>query len=201
MTEMKEKHQPIEAIDEDRRRFLLKTTGLVGGLGALCALTPFAVSLLPSSKTAAKAGPVEVDIGHLNPGEQMTVAWRGQPVWIIRRTAEEIKALNQPNPYLRDPNSLAEQQPDYAKNDYRSVNPEYLVLIGICTHLGCTPKYKPSMDNLGKNWPGGFICPCHGSRFDLAGRVYKSMPAPLNLEVPPYRFINEKLILIGDEAD
>lgn len=186
-------------IDEARRKFLLNTTCALGGVGVLCALTPFVSSLLPSDKAQALGAPLEVDLSKMEPGEQAVVEWRGKPVWIIRRTQDMLQNLQTHDSQLRDPQSLVEQQPDYAKNAYRSINPEYLVLIGICTHLGCSPKYKPSMDELGKDWPGGFFCPCHGSTFDLAGRVFKGVPAPINLEVPPYRFINAHTIIIGEE--
>ncbi len=189
-----------EQIDEDKRKFLLTTTSVIGGVGALCALTPFVSSWMPSAKARAAGAPVEVDLSKLEPGQQVTVEWRGKPVWIIKRTQEMIDSLKGHEDRLRDPNSLVEQQPEYAKNSYRSIEPEYLVLIGICTHLGCIPKYKPYEQELGKDWPGGFYCPCHGSSFDLAGRVFKHVPAPINLAVPPYRFVKKDVIIIGEEA-
>ncbi len=188
-----------ESIDEDRRQFLLTTTGVLGGVGALCALTPFVASWMPSAKAQAAGAPVEVDLGKLEAGQQITVEWRGKPVWIIRRTEDMLKHLDDIKEKLRDPDSLVEQQPVYAQNKFRSIKPEYLVLVGICTHLGCAPKYKPYEKELGPDWPGGFYCPCHGSSFDLAGRVFKSVPAPINLEVPPYRFVSEHVILIGED--
>jgi ubiquinol-cytochrome c reductase iron-sulfur subunit len=188
-----------EKIDEQRRRFLLTSTGILGGVGALCALTPFVASWAPSTKAQAAGAPVMVDLSKLEPGQQVTVEWRGRPVWIIRRTPEMLKKLNQANPQLRDPDSQVDQQPDYAQNKYRSIKPEYLILVGICTHLGCSPKYKPFEKELGKDWPGGFYCPCHGSMFDLAGRVYKSVPAPINLEVPSHHFIGDHQVLIGED--
>jgi ubiquinol-cytochrome c reductase iron-sulfur subunit len=142
---------------------------------------------------------VQVDLSKLEPGQQVTVAWQGKPVWIIRRTKTMLEQLALDEALLRDPNSLVDQQPEYAKNRYRSINPEYLVLIGICTHLGCSPKYTPEVNELGPHWPGGFFCPCHGSTFDLAGRVFKGVPAPINLQVPPYKFISEHVIVIGEE--
>lgn len=187
-------------IDEERRRFLLATTCVVGGIGALCALTPFVSSLMPSAKAQAAGIPIEVDLNTIKPGEQLIIEWRGKPVWIIRRTKEMLQRIKENETQLRDPYSLVDQQPDYAKNQYRSINPEYLVLIGICTHLGCSPKYKPNQGDLNPDWQGGFFCPCHASTFDLAGRVFKGMPAPINLEVPPYRFINTHTILIGEEG-
>jgi len=190
---------PDDSVDERRRQFLLTTTGVLGGVGALCALTPFVSSWMPSAKAQAAGAPVQVDLSKIEPGQQVTVEWRGRPVWIIRRTAEMLKHLNDTTAQLRDPDSLVEQQPSYAQNKFRSIKPEYLVLIGICTHLGCSPKYKPFEKELGPDWPGGFYCPCHGSMFDLAGRVFKSVPAPINLEVPPYRYISEHEIIIGED--
>lgn len=189
-----------DQIDEDRRRFLLTTTCVLGSVGALCALTPLVSSWLPGAKTQADAAPVQVDLSKLEPGEQATVEWRGKPVWIIRRTPEMLHKLSENAAMLRDPHSLTAQQPAYAKNEHRSINPEYLVLIGICTHLGCAPKYKPTLGDLGTDWPGGFFCPCHGSTFDLSGRVFKNVPAPINLEVPPYYFIDQHTIVIGEEV-
>ncbi len=188
-----------DRIDEDRRQFLLKTTCVLGGIGALCALTPFVASWLPSAKAQAEGAPVHVDLSKLEPGEQAVVEWRGKPVWIIRRTKEMLQRLSQGSSRLRDPNSVTRQQPPYAKNEFRSINPEYLVLIGICTHLGCSPKYKPNLGDLGPDWPGGFFCPCHGSTFDLSGRVFKDVPAPINLEVPPYYFIDQHTLVIGED--
>ena len=189
-----------DSIDEDKRKFLLKATGVLGGVGAVCALTPFVSSWLPSAKAQAAGAPVQVDLSKLEPGQQVTVEWRGKPVWIVRRTPEMLAQLAGADEQLRDPLSLVDQQPEYAKNKYRSINPEYLVLIGICTHLGCSPKYTPQVNELGPNWPGGFYCPCHGSTFDLAGRVFKGVPAPINLQVPPYQFLSEHLIVIGQDT-
>lgn len=187
-------------LDEDRRKFLLKSTCVLGGVGAACALTPFVASWLPSDKAQAAGAPVEVDLSRMEFGEQAIIEWRGKPVWIIKRTKEMLQHLKTDESLLRDPDSLVDQQPEYAKNRYRSIKPEYLVLIGICTHLGCSPKYVPSLRELGPEWPGGFLCPCHGSTFDLSGRVFKGVPAPINLEVPPYRFVNEHTMIIGEEA-
>ncbi|KTD33339.1 ubiquinol--cytochrome c reductase, iron-sulfur subunit [Legionella nautarum] len=207
MTQIDKKHSSqednpdTETVDEQRRRFLLVTTGVLGGIGAACALTPFISSWLPSAKAQAEGAPVQVDLSRLEPGQQVTVEWQGKPVWIIRRTKKMLAQLVGHDAQLRDPQSLVEQQPAYAKNQYRSINPEYLVLIGICTHLGCAPKYRPAANEFGPHWPGGFYCPCHGSTFDLAGRVFKGVPAPINLEVPPYRFINSSTIVIGEEEE
>ena len=190
---------PEEPIDQKRRRFLQTSACVLGGVGALCALTPFVSSWLPSAKTRADGGPIEVDLSHLEPGQRLVVEWRGKPIWIIRRTAAMLEQLHHSEPRLRDPLSKVEQQPAYAKNVHRSIKPDILVLVGICTHLGCVPHYKPSEQELGPDWPGGFYCPCHGSSFDLAGRVFKSVPAPINLEVPPHRFVSEHLIIIGED--
>ena len=192
--------QSEDRIDPARRRFLIASTCVLGGIGAACSLIPFASSLMPSAKAVASTGPVQVDLSKMEPGEQVIVEWRGKPVWIIKRSQIMLEQLNNTDKtQLRDPLSLVKQQPDYAKNKYRSIQPEYLVLIGICTHLGCSPKYKPNLGELGSHWPGGFFCPCHGSTFDLAGRVFKGVPAPINLEVPPHHFINSTTLIIGEE--
>ncbi|MBA2656640.1 MAG: ubiquinol-cytochrome c reductase iron-sulfur subunit [Tatlockia sp.] len=188
-----------ELIDERRRRFLIASSSVLGGIGLVCAMKPFISSWLPSSSAQAAGLPIQVDLTKIEPGQQLTVEWRGKPIWIIRRTPEMLTQLKGHNAQLRDPNSQVEQQPVYAKNIYRSINPEYLVLIGICTHLGCVPKYTAESKDLGAQWPGGFYCPCHGSTFDLAGRVLKGVPAPINLEVPPYYFKSEKVIVIGQD--
>jgi ubiquinol-cytochrome c reductase iron-sulfur subunit len=196
----KSKKNANEQVDEKRRQFLLTSTKILGGIGAACALTPFVSSWMPSAKAKAAGAPVEVDLTKLEPGQQVTVEWRGKPVWIIRRSEEMIKQIKDDDPRLRDPDSaVVEQQPEYAQNKYRSIKPEYLVLVGICTHLGCIPKYNPDKKELGEDWTGGFYCPCHGSSFDLAGRVFKNVPAPINLEVPPYRFVSDHVIIIGEE--
>lgn len=186
-----------EEVDEQRRQFLLSAAAVLGGVGVSCSFIPLIASWFPSARAQAEGAPVEVDLSKMEPGQQVTVAWRGKPVWIIRRTKEMLQHLVTHDTQLRDPKSLVEQQPTYAKNEYRSVNPEYLVLIGICTHLGCSPKYVPTEKELGPSWPGGFYCPCHGSTFDLSGRVFKGAPAPINLEVPPYKFISKDVIVIG----
>ncbi|BCA96818.1 ubiquinol-cytochrome c reductase iron-sulfur subunit [Legionella antarctica] len=194
----KNKEKPL---DEERRLFLLASTSALAAVGAVCALTPFVSSWLPSAKTRAAAAPVQVDLSKMEPGEQVVVAWRGKPVWIIRRTKEMLHRLIGNEDLLRDPQSLVDQQPEYAKNIFRSINPEYLVLVGICTHLGCSPKYKPVTGELNSDWRGGFFCPCHGSTFDLSGRVFKGVPAPINLEVPPHHFINEHTLVIGEDRN
>lgn len=188
-----------DAIDEQRRQFLLTSTKIMGGIGAMCALTPFVASWMPSAKARAAGAPVEVDLSKLEPGQQVTVEWRGKPVWIIRRNQAMLDSLDEHNDRLRDPGSVVDQQPAYAKNEFRSIKPDYLVLVGICTHLGCIPKYEPDEKKLGADWTGGFYCPCHGSSFDLAGRVFKNVPAPINLEVPPHHFVSEHVVIIGEE--
>lgn len=187
-----------ELIDEQRRQFLIKSAGILVGVGVSCAMIPLVSSLLPSAKVQASSAPVQVDLSQLEPGQQVTVEWQGKPVWIIRRTPAMLRKLAAHEGQLRDPHSLVDQQPPYAQNQYRSLNPEYLVLIGICTHLGCIPRYTPTNQALEPQWPGGFYCPCHGSTFDLSGRVFKGVPAPINLQVPPYRFVSDNVILIGE---
>ena len=190
----------VDRIDRNRRQFLTVATVATGVVGAGFAIFPFLASLKPSARAQALGAPVEVTIGSMQPGELVRVMWRGKLVFILRRTDEMISRLSAELDQLRDPNSeVVEQQPDYAANDTRSVKPEFLVVIGSCTHLGCAPiedfEVRPS-----DHWSGGFFCPCHGSKFDLAGRVYKGVPAPLNLRVPPHRFVRDDLILIGLDA-
>lgn len=189
-------------IDKKRRHFLTAAATVVGGAGVIATAIPFVSTLSPSAKTKAVGGPIEVDISGLKLGERMVEKWRGKPVWILRRSEESLADLSGMTDILRDPESEVEQQPEYAKNEYRSVNPEYLVVIGLCTHLGCSPNYlaRNEANDFGADWKGGFFCPCHGSKFDLAGRVYKGVPAPANLVVPKYQFISKSKILIGDDS-
>ena len=190
-------------INKQRRRFLTTAATVVGGAGAIATAIPFITTLSPSAKTKAIGGPVEVDISHLQPDQKMTVKWQGKPVWILRRDENALSMLASLDAEHKDPKSdVAGQQPEYAKNTYRSVKPEYLVVIGLCTHLGCSPSYLTAEEQqvLGPDWKGGFWCPCHGSRFDMAGRVYKGVPAPTNLVVPPYKFISATVIRIGDDS-
>jgi len=185
------------------RRQLLVATSAAGGVAAVATAVPFVASLTPSERAKAAGAPVEADISKLAPGEMMTVEWRGKPVWILRRTPEMLASLEKTDAVVSDPESSKEMQPDYAKNKNRSINPEYLIAVGICTHLGCSPseKFKIGAESgMGDDWHGGFLCPCHGSRFDLSGRVYKSMPAPDNLEVPPHKYLSATTILIGDDS-
>ncbi len=185
-------------MEEDRRRLLAITVALMAGLGIAASAVPFLASWQPTAETQT-ASLVEVNLSSLAPGESMLVAWQNKPVWIIRRTQAMLDNLPHIDPLLRDPDSLVEQQPPYTRNEYRSLNPEYLILIGLCTHLGCSPQFKPSLGELNRKWPGGFYCPCHGSMFDLAGRVMKGMPAPTNLRIPPYRFIDAHTLIIGED--
>ena len=187
-------------VDKQRRQFLVTSTQVMGGIGAILASVPFIASWFPSAKTKAANAPIQVDLSQIKPGQQVTVEWQGKPVWIIRRTQGMLASLATHDNALRDPDSLVQQQPIYAQNRYRSINPDYLIVIGICTHLGCAPKYTPTEKTLGPDWPGGFYCPCHGSTFDLAGRVFKGVPAPINLEVPPYRFVGKQCVIIGEEG-
>lgn len=191
-----------QQVDRKRRRFLTAATTVVGGAGCAFAAVPFIASFQPSARTRAIGAPIEIDIGKLAPGQMITDKWRGKPVWVVRRTPEMLARLAELEPRLRDPASEEPQQPAYAANQYRSIKPEFLVVVGICTHLGCSPTYVPEPDGeLGEDWLGGFFCPCHGSRFDLAGRVYKGVPAPANLEVPPYTFISDNVILVGADEE
>ncbi len=184
----------------ERRRFLTGSTVLVGGTGMVVAAWPFVASMSPSAAARTAGAPVEVDIGRMEWGQKIDLIWRKQPIWIIRRTPEMVQHLEQEADYLRDPHSDFGEQPDFARNPHRSLQPEFLVLVGVCTHLGCNPTYRPDAAprDLGADWPGGFFCACHGSRFDMAGRVYTNVPANANLRVPPYRFVSETRILIGE---
>jgi len=192
-----------EGVDRDKRRFLTMLTSVVGTVGVGFVATPFVLSMTPSARARAAGAPVEVDISALEPGQMLTIEWRGKPVWIVRRTKDMLSRLDGLNNLLADPNSkVADQQPVYATNEFRSIKPEVLVLVGICTHLGCSPDKRLAAgpaSGLGDEWPGGFFCPCHGSKFDLSGRVYKNVPAPTNLVVPPHMFVTDNKILIGED--
>jgi ubiquinol-cytochrome c reductase iron-sulfur subunit len=190
-------------IDSGKRRFLTAAASVVGGAGAIAVAIPFVVSVAPSAKAEAAGAPVLVDISQLEVGQLLTVEWRGKPVWIYRRSPEVLDALPTLSDELRDPGSeVASQQPEYCQNDTRSIRDEVMVLVGICTHLGCSPTYRPELapEDLGEEWKGGFFCPCHGSKFDLAGRVYQGVPAPINLEVPQYHFQGDNTVIIGEDA-
>lgn len=187
--------------DTGRRRFLTAATTVVGGIGLACAAFPFAASWSPSVKARALGAPVDVDISKIEPGQKITVAWRGKPIFVVHRTKEELATLSKVTKELRDPDSQEPQQPKYATNIYRSIKEDIFVVVGICTHLGCVPLYKPDVGSVEASWLGGFFCPCHGSKYDMAGRVYKGVPAPLNLVVPPYEFVNETIVRIGEDKE
>ncbi|HXH04157.1 MAG TPA: ubiquinol-cytochrome c reductase iron-sulfur subunit [Candidatus Competibacteraceae bacterium] len=192
-----------DGVDLKRRRILTLSATALSGLGAAFVAVPFLKSWSPSERAQAAGAPVEVDISKLEPGQMLTIEWRGRPVWVVRRTPKMLEALPTLDDQLRDPKSEEPQQPAYAQNEFRSIKPEYAVLLGVCTHLGCSPTYRPEMApaDLGPGWKGGFFCPCHGSRFDLAGRVFKGVPAPTNLEVPPYKYLSDTRILIGADPE
>jgi ubiquinol-cytochrome c reductase iron-sulfur subunit len=185
-------------VDAGRRRFLTASVAVVGGAAVVGTAVPFVAAWQPSERARAIGAPIEVDISKLEPGQMMTEKWRGQPVWIVSRPPEILEALPRIDDRLRDPESTQNQQPEYAKNEFRSIKPEIVVLIGICTHLGCSPlRVRQDQAPLGIGWPGGFFCPCHGSKFDYAGRVYAGVPAPTNLVVPPHKYLSDTRILIG----
>ena len=190
-----------ENVNLSKRRLLIATTA-AGGVAAAGAGTPFVLSLMPSERAKAAGAPVEVDVSAIQPGMMIGVEWQGKPVWIVRRTQEMLDLLARHDDKLVDPKSTVPQQPEYCKNAYRSIKPEYLVVLGVCTHLGCSPTYRPEVApaDLGADWPGGWFCPCHGSRFDLAARVYKGVPAPSNMIVPPHKYLGEGRLLIGDDS-
>jgi ubiquinol-cytochrome c reductase iron-sulfur subunit len=191
-------------IDGGKRTWII-ASGCVGAVGAGFVAVPFVSSFEPSARERAAGAPVEIDIGDIKPGEMITKAWRGKPVWILRRTPEQLAELPKNDALLADPMSKRTNfatTPEFARNDWRSIKPEFLVVVGICTHLGCSPgeKFTPGpQPSLPNDWPGGFLCPCHGSTFDLSGRVFKDKPAPDNLEVPPYMYLSDSRILIGEE--
>ena len=193
------------APDADRRKPLTAATGLVGAAGLAAASIPFVASMSPSERTRAGGAPVNVDFARLGPGELLTGEWRGKPVWILHRTMTMLRALERPahRAKLADPESrVTNQQPPYARNAFRSLKPEYLVLVPVCTHLGCVPTFRPegAPPDLGPDWPGGYFCPCHGSKFDLAGRVYRNVPAPTNLVIPPHKYVTDARVLIGEDT-
>lgn len=193
-----------DGVDNSRRRFLTAATSVVGAVGTVGLAIPLISSMNPSARAKAAGAPVEVDISKLELGGMVTVEWRGKPVWVVRRTEENMKDLAGLADKLADPNSEATQQPAYAKNLYRSrtETKDVIVMVGICTHLGCSPKYRPEMApaDLGADWKGGFFCPCHGSTFDLAGRVFNGVPAPTNLVIPPHMYLSKSVILVGEDG-
>ena len=189
------------SVDNKKRRFLIGATSVVGGIGAAAAAVPFVMSFWPSERAKAAGAPVEQDIAKLEPGQQIKVEWRGKVVWIINRTPAMLATLPKLDDRVADPKSDVNNQPPYAKNENRARKPEIFVAVGICTHLGCSPTFRPEVApaDLGQDWLGGFFCPCHQSKFDLAGRVYKGVPAPTNLIIPPYRFVSDTRIVIGED--
>ena len=189
-------------VDGSKRRFLIAATTAVGGVAAVGTVIPFVMSMLPSERAKAAGAPVEVDISKIEPGMKLDVEWQGKPVWVVNRTKEMLDALVKHDGKLVDPKCETPQQPDYCKNPYRAIKKEFLVAVGICTHLGCSPTYRPEMGpaDLGADWPGGFFCPCHGSRFDLSARVYQGSPAPINLMIPKYKYLSDSRLLIGDDS-
>ena len=191
-----------QKVDARKRKFLIAATSAVGGVAVAGVAVPLVMSMLPSARAKAAGAPVEVDISKVEPGMLLTVEWRGKPVWIVNRTPEMLGLLGKHEDKLTDPKSEQPQQPDYCTNPTRSIKPELLVAVGICTHLGCSPTFRKEVGaaDLGGDWPGGFFCPCHGSRFDLAARVYKGAPAPTNLVIPPHQYLSDARLLIGVDA-
>ncbi len=190
-----------EGVDKNRRRFLTGATTVVGGVGAAFVAVPFLSYWNPSARTQAAGAPVEAEIGNLEPGQLINIEWRGKPVWVFRRSEQGMESLDALTDELADPTSEVAQQPEYARNQHRSIRPEIGVLVGICTHLGCSPSFRPERGAVSGDWLGGFYCPCHGSKFDLAGRVYSGVPAPTNLEVPPYWFPDDNRIIVGEDEE
>ncbi len=188
--------------DQGKRQFLVAATTVAGGVAAGAAAVPFVASMLPSERAKAAGAPVEVDLSTLAPGERKTIEWQGKPVWIVRRTKEMLDTVRGNDGNVADPESKKKMQPPYAVNEFRSIKDEYLVVVGICTHLGCSPveKFAKQAEAFDPNWQGGFYCPCHGSLFDLAGRVYKNRPAPDNLVVPPHKYLSDTRIVIGEDT-
>ncbi|MGZ8217328.1 ubiquinol-cytochrome c reductase iron-sulfur subunit [Methylomagnum sp.] len=192
-----------EGVDDNKRRFLTQAATVIGAVGAGFLAVPFVSSMRPSAKAEALGAPVEADISKIEPGQRIIVLWRGNPVWVLRRTPEALADLPTLDDQLADPRSESSDQPETSRNEARSIKPEIFVGIGVCTHLGCSPTYRPEIGpaDLGADWKGGFFCPCHGSKFDLAGRVYKSVPAPTNLVIPPHHYASESRIVIGLEEE
>jgi len=191
-----------EKVDKTRRT-LVVATSVAGGVASVAAAAPFVASMWPSERAKAAGAPVEAEVATLQPGELRVYEWRGKPVWVFRRTKEMLESLKAAVPYLTDPESKHSEQPKYAMNENRSEKPEVMVLEGVCTHLGCSPQMKPAeaKAEMGPDWVGGFYCPCHGSKFDLAGRVFRGAPAPVNLKVPPYTFVSDTQLLIGEDKE
>lgn len=190
-----------DEVDQERRCFIRRATTVVGGVGLAAASVPFFQYWMPSADTEAAGAPIKIDISSLKPRQQLTVPWRGMPIWVIARDEELLGTLAKMEGTLRDPLSELDQQPDYCKNVHRSIKPQFFVSIGICTHLGCVPTYRPDAASVDPTWPGGFYCPCHGSKYDIAGRVYKDVPAPLNLKIPRHMYVSDTEIQIGQDAE
>ncbi|MFI3221291.1 MAG: ubiquinol-cytochrome c reductase iron-sulfur subunit [Methylococcales bacterium] len=192
-----------EGVDESKRQFLTTALTVVGAVGTGYLAVPFLSQMQPSVKTMAAGAPVEIDLSKMETGQLIRVAWRGKPVWVLNRTPEVLATLKTLESELRDPQSLESLQPENSKNSGRSIKPEIFVAVGLCTHLGCSPTFRPEVSppDLGDKWKGGFFCPCHGSWFDLAGRVYSGVPAPTNLEVPPHRYVTDTLLIVGEPAE
>ncbi len=193
-----------DGVNKGRRRLLVGATSAAGAVGAIGVAVPFVASWNPSAKAKAAGAPVKADISKLEPGQQMIVEWRGKPVWVVRRTEEALANLEKLNGQLADPSSEKPQQPEYIPgNSARSLRPEIMVMVGICTHLGCSPTYRPEVapEDMGPEWLGGFFCPCHGSRFDLSGRVYAGVPAPTNLVIPPHSYLDDNTLVIGVDTE
>jgi ubiquinol-cytochrome c reductase iron-sulfur subunit len=192
-----------EVVDTSKRQFLTTALTVVGAVGTGYLAVPFISQMQPSARAMAAGAPVEVDISRIEPGQIIRVAWRGKPVWVLSRTAKVLEILEKDTAKLADPDSVISEQPAASSNSYRSIKPEIFIAVGLCTHLGCSPTFRPETapNDLGEDWKGGFFCPCHGSGFDLAGRVLKSVPAPSNLVVPPYQYITDTRILIGETHD
>lgn len=188
-------------INQGRRRFLTLATAGAGAVATAGVAVPFLASFFPSEKAKAAGAPVELDISKVEAGQMMTAEWQGKPIWVLNRTEAQQKEVPALNGEMADPTSEVEHQPEYCKNELRSIKPNIFVAIGICTHLGCSPTYRPDLApaDLGAEWKGGFFCPCHGSKFDLAGRVYKGVPAPTNLVIPPYKYLTDATILVGED--
>ena len=190
-----------DEIDQKRRCFLRRATTAVGGIGLAAASVPFLSYWMPSVDTEAAGAPVKIDISTLKPREQFTVPWRGMPMWVIYRDQAMLDSITKSDSLLRDPLSSQDQQPAYCKNINRSIKPQYFIAVGICTHLGCVPTYRPDAASVSSDWLGGFYCPCHGSKYDLAGRVFQNVPAPLNLKIPRHMYISETEIMIGEDQE
>ena len=193
-----------DTVDKGKRRFLVTSTSVVGAVGAGFVAVPFVSSWMPSERAKNAGAPIEADISRLEEGRMMTVEWQSKPVWIVRRSEKTLADLEVNNASLRDPASEnPDQQPEYAKNQHRSIKENVLVLVGICTHLGCSPTFRPDIApaDLGEDWLGGFFCPCHSSKFDMAGRVFQGVPAPTNLSVPPHYYVSDNVILVGKDGE